>query len=168
MPLPPSIRGRFPSIVLGTAQLGSVVPTAMVPASARQRSERWLDEMFELGCTTIDTAASYMLGGTERALGQWMAARGNRERLFLITKGGHPYPIVKPNRLSPKDLKADLHDSLRRLGTDRVDLYVLHRDDPGAPIEPMLEMLLEHQRRGELLSYGVSSWTGAGRPGKAA
>jgi aryl-alcohol dehydrogenase-like predicted oxidoreductase len=99
------------------------------------------------GCTGFDLAASYQLGGTERLFGRWMASRRNRDHLFLVGKGGHPYPGVRPNRLGAAALAADLHASLRRLGTDRLDLYLLHRDFPGAPFEPMVETLLCAPRR---------------------
>jgi aryl-alcohol dehydrogenase-like predicted oxidoreductase len=139
--------------------LGAVLPDALTSRRARDAQFRALDAIVDAGCPTLDIAASYQLGGTERFLGQWMAERKNRDSLFLITKGGHPYPVVRPNRLSPNDITGDLHDSLRRLGVERVDLYLLHRDEPGAPLEPMLETLAMHQRAGKIAAYGVSNWT---------
>ncbi|HSP19790.1 MAG TPA: aldo/keto reductase, partial [Myxococcaceae bacterium] len=90
---------------------------------------------------------------------RWMASRRNRDRLFLVGKGGHPYPLVRPNRLGAGELSADLDGSLRRLGTDRFDLYLLHRDHPAAPLEPMVETLAAGLRAGKLLGWGVSNWT---------
>jgi aryl-alcohol dehydrogenase-like predicted oxidoreductase len=90
-----------------------------------------------------------------------MASRRNRDRLLLVGKGGHPYPVVRPNRLGANDLAGDLHASLRRLGTDRFDLYLLHRDHPTMPLEPILEALLGHQRAGKIGAFGVSNWTHA-------
>jgi aryl-alcohol dehydrogenase-like predicted oxidoreductase len=148
-----------PRVILGTASLGSVAPDALVTAASRERDLRYLDSMFEAGCTAFDLAASYQLGGTERTVGNWMHSRRTRERVFLITKGGHPYPVVQPNRLTPKALTDDLHASLRRLRTERVDLYLLHRDDPGSPLEPLLELMVSFHRGGQIGAWGVSNWS---------
>lgn len=150
---------KIPRIVLGTSALGSVAPESFVLASGRERDLRYLDAMLAAGCAAIDTAASYQLGGTERVLGEWMHSRKNRDRLFLISKGGHPYPVVQPHRLTRKALTDDLHASLRRLRTDVLDLYLLHRDDPSAPLEPILESLALFQREGRIKAWGVSNWT---------
>jgi len=148
-----------PPIVLGTANLGSVAPDVLVSAASRGRSLRYLDGMLEAGCSALDLAASYQLGGTERIVGAWMESRRNRDRLFLITKGGHPYPFVQPNRLTARALTEDLHASLRRLKTDHVDLYLLHRDHPGSALEPIIETMLRLHQRGLFKAWGVSNWT---------
>jgi aryl-alcohol dehydrogenase-like predicted oxidoreductase len=150
-----------PRVILGTSNVGSVVPDALVPGASRERELRYLDSMLAVGCSAFDIAASYQLGGTERVIGEWMHARHNRGQLFLITKGGHPYPVVQPNRVTPKALADDLHDSLRRLRTEYVDLYLLHRDHPGAPLEPILETLDGFRRSGKVKAWGVSNWTHA-------
>ena len=144
---------------MGTSRLGSVLPDALARGSVRQAELALLDALVEAGCTGFDLAASYQLGGTERLFGRWMASRRNRDRLFLVGKGGHPYPGVRPNRLDAAALSADLEASLRRLGTDRLDLYLLHRDFPGAPLEPMVETLAAAHRAGKIQGWGVSNWT---------
>jgi aryl-alcohol dehydrogenase-like predicted oxidoreductase len=149
---------RVPRIILGTAHLGSVLPDAMVSGTARERAFWHLDRVLEEGCTAFDLAASYLLGGSERLFGDWLSSRRNRDRLFLITKGGHPIPLV-PHRLTPQALGADLHASLRRLRTEHVDLYLLHRDDPTAPLELILATLVAHQRAGKIAAFGVSNWS---------
>jgi aryl-alcohol dehydrogenase-like predicted oxidoreductase len=148
-----------PRIVVGTSSLGSVLPDALVSAGARDAVFRYLDGALEVGCFALDVAASYQVGGTERVIGRWIAARGNRDRLYLVTKGGHPFPVVEPHRLSPKALAADLEASLRRLRTDRIDLYLLHRDDPTTPLESIAQTMASFQRRGEIRAWGVSNWT---------
>ncbi len=149
----------IPRIVVGTARLGFVLPDRLLRRSRREQELRTLDALVDAGCTAFDLAASYQLGGTERLLGQWLATRGLRERLFLIGKGGHPYPGVRPNRLTAAALSADLHASLRRLRVDRLDLYLLHRDFPAAPVEPMVRMLAAAHRAGKMRGWGVSNWT---------
>ncbi|HZJ52756.1 MAG TPA: aldo/keto reductase, partial [Myxococcaceae bacterium] len=118
-----------------------------------------LDALVEAGCSAFDLAASYQLGGTERLFGHWMTSRRLRDRLFLVGKGGHPYPLVRPNRLTAAALVADLHASLRRLRIERFDLYLLHRDFPAAPLEPMVRMLGAAHREGKFRAWGVSNWT---------
>jgi 1-deoxyxylulose-5-phosphate synthase len=149
----------IPHIVAGTARLGFVLPDALAPRSRRDAELRTLDALAEAGCTAFDLAASYRLGGTERLLGRWIASRGLRERLFLVGKGGHPYPGLRPNRLTREALSADLDASLRRLGIQRFDLYLLHRDFPGAPLEPIVETLAAARRAGKIQAWGVSNWT---------
>ncbi len=149
----------IPKLVLGTAKLGSILPDALAGAGDRERAFRYLDAVLEAGCPAFDLAASYQLGGTERLFGRWMSSRRNRGALFLITKGGHPYPIVRPHRLTPGAINDDLDASLRRLRTERVDLFLLHRDDSSAPLEPVLESLATHERQGKFGGWGVSNWT---------
>ena len=149
-----------PCVVLGTASIGSVLPDALVSAGARERAFRHLDAILEAGCPTLDLAASYMVGGTERLVGAWIESRRNRDRLTLVTKGGHPLPVLQPHRITPHAITDDLHASLRRLRVERVELYLLHRDDEtGAPLEPLLESLAGHQRAGKIGAWGVSNWT---------
>ncbi len=149
----------IPRIVVGTARVGTVLPDRLARRSRRDRELSTLDTLVEAGCTAFDLAASYQLGGTERLVGRWMASRGLRERLLLIGKGGHPYPGVRPNRLTPAALTRDLHASLRRLGVDRLDVYLLHRDFPAAPVEPMVRALGAAHRAGQIRGWGVSNWS---------
>jgi len=143
-----------PRVIVGTSSLGSVVPLG----PPDPRALRYLDEIFEVGCRAFDLAASYQVGGTERLFGAWIASRKNRDQLFLITKGAHPFPIVAPHRLTPRAIEDDLDASLRRLRTDRVDLYLLHRDDEGAPLEPVVALLAKRRARGDILAWGVSNF----------
>jgi aryl-alcohol dehydrogenase-like predicted oxidoreductase len=149
----------IPPVVAGAARLGSVLPDRLARRSRREEELRTLDALVEAGCSAFDLAASYQLGGTERLFGEWMASRGLRDRLFLIGKGGHPYPGLRPNRLTADALSADLHASLRRLRIERLDLYLLHRDFPRAPLEPMVRTLGAAQREGKILRWGVSNWS---------
>lgn len=147
-----------PRIIVGTESIGSVLPDALVTRREREAWLRYLDGVVDAGCTAFDLAASYQLGGTERLFGHWLETRRHRDRLFLIGKGGHPYPILKPNRLSAEDLASDLHASLRRLRIGRLDLYMLHRDHPHANITTLAETLVGFERQGKIAAIGVSNW----------
>lgn len=156
--LPPSF-AHLPKVLVGTERMGSVLPDWLASASARERAFRFLDGVAEVGCTAFDLAASYQAGGTERLFGRWMRSRRNRDRLFLVGKGAHPYPVVRPHRLTPRALEHDLDGSLRRLGTDRIDLYLVHRDSAGVPLGPIVETLARFVRAGKVRAYGVSNFS---------
>src|SRR5258708_26209575 len=115
-----------------------------------------LDSVFELGCTTIDTAHVY---GSDRemAIGKWIAERKNRDKVVILAKGSHHNNVR--NRVTPFDIAADLHDSLARFQTDYFDLYVLHRDDPAVPVGPIVEALNEWKRAGKIRAFGGANWS---------
>jgi aryl-alcohol dehydrogenase-like predicted oxidoreductase len=114
-----------------------------------------LDMALDLGCNVLDSAIGY--GDSEVTIGKWMKARQNRDRVVLITKGCHPNMFR--TRVTPFDLASDLHDSLARLGTDYIDIYLLHRDDPSLPAGVLVEALNDHFKAGKIRSFGGSNWT---------
>lgn len=118
-----------------------------------------LDTWKALGGNVVDTAHLYSGGSSERALGKWLDARGGRQDLVILSKGAHHN--TDRRRVTPEDITCDLRDSLARLKTDYVDLYVLHRDDPAVPVGPVVEILNEHKRAGRIRSFGGSNWTPA-------
>ena len=138
--------------------MGTILPEALVSARSRRAAFLLLDDLVETGATALDLAASYMLGGTERLIGAWLRERQHRERLFLVTKGAHPYPLISPNRLTPRAIAEDLDGSLRRLGIEQIDLYLLHRDHPDAHLEDLVATLSIQQRAGKFRAFGVSNW----------
>lgn len=148
----------LPPLIVGTASLGSPLPGPLATGRT-QDALRHLDGLLELGCTAFDSAAVYMAGGTERALGEWIRSRRVADRVTVITKGGHPNIVLRTSRLSPKAIADDLHGSLRRLGLERIDLYLLHRDDPRAQVGPLVDVLAGFQRAGKIAAYGVSNWS---------
>jgi aryl-alcohol dehydrogenase-like predicted oxidoreductase len=106
-----------------------------------QRSFEVLDAYARAGGNFIDTADSYGRRGTggagesERIIGRWMAARGNREQLVIATKVGSSPELPG---LSEATIRKGAEASLERLGTDRIDLYYAHKDDPDTPLEETL------------------------------
>jgi len=117
-----------------------------------------LDYFVSLGGNTIDTAHIYGGGEAERAVGDWMRLRGNRAEVVIVGKGAAP-DARGPRRVTPTDITSDLRDSLQRLGTDYIDLYLLHRDDPAVPVGEIVECLNEHYRAGRIRAFGGSNWT---------
>lgn len=124
----------------------------------RAAAEAVLDAWAEHGGDLIDTAAVYGQGQAETVLGGWLAARGMRERVVILTKGGHPDPSGR-SRLDPASIAADLAGSLGRLDVDEVDLYLLHRDDPSLPVDELVDALDAEVRAGRARTVGVSNWT---------
>ena len=134
-----------------------VLGTMIIGLNNYEDSKTLLDDALALGVNTIDTALVYGGGDSERALGQWMRERGNRERVFLISKGAHHNRDRA--RVTPYDITADLMDSLARLKTDYIDLYLLHRDDINKPVGPIMDILNEHHKTGRIRAFGGSNWT---------
>ncbi|NJK88071.1 MAG: aldo/keto reductase [Myxococcales bacterium] len=148
-----------PPIVMGTSPLGSIDPTGIFGARERRRALRLLDGVTQEGCRAFDLARSYQLGGTERVFGEWLKLRGDRDRLFLISKIGHPVPLRSPNRLTPEALGSDLRRTLDAIGVESLDLLLLHRDHPAANLR-WLASYLEHLRDAGIARYvGASNWS---------
>lgn len=149
-----SAPGRIPGIEKPVSRLA--LGSMIVHTDRLEESLRLLDDAFALGINTIDTAHVYGGGCSERAIGQWMAARGNREQVVIVSKGCHHNADRK--RVTPFDLRTDLHDSLARLRTPYVDAYLLHRDDPSQPVGPIVEAFNQLRAEGKLRAFGVSNW----------
>ncbi len=115
-----------------------------------------LESFLEIGGNTIDTAFIYSGGNSEKAIGNWIEA-GNRDRLNIWTKGGHPNQ--NGPTINQKEIAEQLQISLERLKLDCVDLYALHRDDPSIPVGQILEWLNEHVEAGRIRTFGASNWT---------
>ena len=111
------------------------------------------DDFFEQGGTCFDTAYIYGGGRCERLLGQWITNRGIREQVVILDKGAHT-PFC-----TPEDMRRQLLESLERLQTDYIDLYMLHRDNPAVPVAEFIDVLNEQQRAGRIRSFGASNWT---------
>jgi aryl-alcohol dehydrogenase-like predicted oxidoreductase len=131
--------------------------TIMLKAADQEAGFALLDTAFERGCNTFDGAHLYGGGQCERLMGQWMEARGNRDEVVIISKAAHHNADRK--RVTPFDITADLHDSLARLRTDYIDLYLLHRDDPDVSVIPIVEILDQHRQAGRIRAFGGSNWS---------
>jgi aryl-alcohol dehydrogenase-like predicted oxidoreductase len=144
-------------VVFGSDRLGCRERPWLPNRSLEQQAFSLLDRSFELGYNTFDTARMYR--DSERTLGAWMRQRRNREEVVIISKGCHPDLSRKTPRLSASDLTQDLHASLKALGTDFIDLYLLHYDDPTASVEPIMQRLSRHIDEGKISAIGASNWS---------
>lgn len=147
--------GQIPGVAKPVARL--IQGTVMIGSDKLDYSFGLLDDILALGGNTFDAAHVYGNGDNERTLGRWIEARGVREQVVIITKGAHHNQDRQ--RVTPFDITADLHDSLARLRTDYIDLYLLHRDDPTQPVGPIVEVLNEHLAAGRIHAFGGSNWS---------
>jgi aryl-alcohol dehydrogenase-like predicted oxidoreductase len=86
-----------------------------------------------------------------------MKDRGLRDEIVVLGKGAHPYD--GRDRVTPEDITADLHESLRRQQNEFFDIYVLHRDNPALPVGPIVEVLNQHKQEGKIGAFGGSNWS---------
>lgn len=147
------IYGKVPYVDKPVSRL--VHGTIMLSMDKKDSSFELLDSIYELGVNTFDTAVIY--GDGERVLGSWMHERGIRDKVVILTKGAHHNPWRK--RVTPFDILSDVHDSLAKLMTDYIDIYILHRDDPEVPVGPIVDVLNKLHDEGKIRAFGGSNWT---------
>lgn len=120
-----------------------------------------LDAYTAAGGNFVDTADVYSAwapgnkgGESETVLGRWLAARGNRSDVVIASKvGAHP----DYKGLAANTIKSGVEESLRRLGTDYIDLYYTHYDDPSVPVEEFVTALDELVRSGKVRAIAASN-----------
>jgi diketogulonate reductase-like aldo/keto reductase len=121
---------------------------AMGESQARASAEvAALRHGIDLGLTLIDTAEMYADGGAERVVGE--AVRGRRDEVFIVSK------VLPSNASADRTVRA-CEDSLRRMGTDRIDLYLLHWVG-NVPFEETIDGFLRLRKAGKIGAYGVSN-----------
>jgi aryl-alcohol dehydrogenase-like predicted oxidoreductase len=130
-------------------------------------SFRLLDAFVDAGFNLIDTADIYSRwapghtgGESEAIIGRWLKGSGKRDRVLIATKVGKDMGEGRSG-LSPKWIRQAVEDSLRRLQTDRIDLYQAHDDDPTTPFEDTLTVFAELIRAGKVRAIGASNHTAA-------
>jgi aryl-alcohol dehydrogenase-like predicted oxidoreductase len=157
-------------IALGMMTFGTAEwrPWVLDEAAARPIVRRAV----ELGINAFDTADMYSAGRSEEITGRLLAEFATRDEIVIATKvfypvdmafkGGNdpgPKPVLRPNLsgLSRKRIFAAVDASLKRLGTDYIDLYQIHRFDPSTPVEETMEALHDLVRAGKVRYLGASS-----------
>ncbi|MGW6500699.1 aldo/keto reductase [Nonomuraea angiospora] len=150
------------NIALGTIPFGTTVDLRDTFAI--------LDRFHEAGGTMLDTANNYPFwvegrsgDESELAIGAWLAARGNRDEIFISTKGGArptvpgDTTLASAEGLSAAAIAKAAEGSLRRLGTDHIDLYWSHIEDRSVPLEETLGALNELAQAGKIRGAGASN-----------
>jgi predicted dehydrogenase len=133
---------KISRLVMGVDYQNSIVHASVI-----------LDDYFERGGNTIDTAYIYGGGNSEKILGQWIKNRGIRDEIVILDKGGHtPYCY-------PEAVKKEIETSLERMQTDYTDIYMLHRDNVEVPVEEFIDMFNEFIDQGKVKVFGGSNWS---------
>jgi aryl-alcohol dehydrogenase-like predicted oxidoreductase len=145
-------------IALGTVNAGL--------AYDGEDADRLFNLYLDLGGNVIDSARVYFdwvppeKGRSERVLGDWFRRKKKRNKVVLITKGGHPdKDSIHVSRMSQPDMEHDITLSLNSLGTDCIDIYFYHRDDLSQSVGELLERLEGFRKEGKIRYYGCSNWT---------
>jgi aryl-alcohol dehydrogenase-like predicted oxidoreductase len=121
-------------------------------------SRPFFRQAIEAGITTFDTANVYSIGSSEEITGQLLGEFAQRDQVVIATKvHGRMFPGPKGGGLSRAAILTAIDNSLRRLGTDYIDLYQIHRWDPEVPIEETMETLHDIVRAGKARYIGASS-----------
>ncbi len=153
---------NMPAISLGTVRFGNLV--SMHTAFAQ------LDTYYAQGGTWIDTARVYGVPlipteqrcpeyvDSEEAIGRWLAARGLRDQVTLVTKGAHWDLQTRAKRVNRDAIRADMATSLQKLGVNGVDIYFLHNDDETVPVAEIMPVLHELVSAGKTKAVGASNW----------
>jgi 1-deoxyxylulose-5-phosphate synthase len=144
-------------ICLGTMTYGSKKWREWV--LEEEESRPFIRRALEVGINFFDTADMYSVGVSEEIVGRALRDFGpGRDKVVIATKVYNPMGDDPNQRgLSRKHIRHALEDSLRRLGTDYVDLYQIHRFDPLTPVEETMEALNDLVRAGKVLHLGASS-----------
>ena len=126
-------------------------------------SQAILDRFVDAGFSLVDTANTYSTwvsghqgGESETIIGNWLRKGGKRDRVVLATKVG--MEIEGEKGLKRAQVEKHVEKSLRRLQTDRIDLYQTHKDDPGTPVEETLEALDRLVKAGKVRAIGASQY----------
>jgi aryl-alcohol dehydrogenase-like predicted oxidoreductase len=149
---------EIPPIMLGGNVFGWTVNEA--------DSFRLLDAAFDAGLNFIDTADVYSRwvpghagGESEVILGKWFARSGKRDRVVIATKVGIDMGDGKQG-LAPQYIEQAVEASLKRLQTDRIDLYQAHKDDEKTPLDATLGAFDRLVKQGKVRAIGASNYTG--------
>ena len=149
---------RVSVLTMGTMTFGGTGPFADVGSTDVEEAERQVDICLDAGVNLIDTADVYSAGLAEEILGQVL--RGRRDRVLVATKvrmgmGRGP----NDSGLSRHHIISGCEASLRRLGTDHIDLYQVHEWDGQTPLEETLHALDDLVRSGKVRYVGASNYT---------
>ena len=155
----PKVAKPIPRIVFGTATpvmfnaFRSVYGEAPDFDARLNAAFELLDSAYAEGINCYDCSDHY----GEEPLGEWLDARGLHDKVTILTKGAHHNRWRK--RVTPFDIQHDAHNSLAKLHVKKLDIYLLHRDDPSVPVGPIMDTLNRLHDEGRIGLFGASNWT---------
>jgi len=147
------MKSEMSRIVLGTDWMIAVPNLASWNIAPTKRADAIMDGAVAMGINSFDTARMYW---SEGVVGRFVRKHPlGRSAFRIISKGGYPSLFRTP--LTRKKLLRQLDDSLRALGTDYIDVYLLHYDDPKVPAQAIAEWSVELLRSGKVHNVGYSN-----------
>jgi aryl-alcohol dehydrogenase-like predicted oxidoreductase len=148
----------YPRVILGCGNFGGIgsAPAFFGRGETREQAFELMDAAWEAGLTWFDTADAYGGGRSETYIGEWIRSR-RPEGLRLTTKTFNPMEEGADQGLAPERVRRQIDTSLRRLGVDRVDLYLSHEWDPDVPIAETARVFEELVAAGKIEAYGLSN-----------
>ncbi len=152
----PYVDKKISPIVFGTATpaLFDAIDTSRSDIEdCRLKAFELLDNVFEAGINCFDCSDHY----GEEILGEWIELRGIRDKTVIFSKCAHPNKWR--DRVTDFDILYDIHNALKKLRTDYVDIYMLHRDNPEVPVSIIVDTMNRLFDEGKIGAFGGSNWT---------
>src|SRR5579864_7714913 len=148
-------------VILGCGGFGGIgsAPAFFGKGESLDEAFAIMDAAWDAGITTFDTADAYGGGRSESWIGDWLRTKGSavRDEIVLSTKTFAPMDEGEDHGLAPARVRRQLESSLRRLGVERVQMYLTHDWDPDVPIAETAGALDELQQEGKIEAYGASN-----------
>ena len=151
----------YPRLILGCGNFGGIgsAPAFFGQGETLEQALELMDAAWEKGITWFDTADAYGGGSSETYVGEWIRSR-RPDGLRLTTKTFNPMAEGEDRGLAPARVRRQIDTSLRRLGVERVDLYLAHAWDPDVPASELAGVFDELVAAGKIGAYGVSNVDG--------
>jgi aryl-alcohol dehydrogenase-like predicted oxidoreductase len=153
---------KISAVILGCGNFGGIgsAPAFFGRGETEQEAHAIMDAAWDMGITCFDTANAYGGGRSESYIGAWLRAKGAavRDQVVLSSKVFNPVGDGPNDRgLSRRHIMGQVEASLRRLGVDHLDMYLIHEPDPETPLEETLATLDDLVRQGKLRYIGASN-----------
>jgi aryl-alcohol dehydrogenase-like predicted oxidoreductase len=152
----------YPRVILGCGNFGGIgsAPATFEKGETLEQALELMDAAWEAGIDWFDTADAYGGGRSETYIGEWIRSR-RPEGLRITTKTFNSMDEGEDRGLAPARVRRQIETSLRRLGVERVDLYLAHAWDPDVPVAEVAGVFEELVAAGKIGAYGLSNVDGA-------